>query len=118
MKVYIYAESDELYAFADPLAAVIEEWARPKTNAKVANRQQQDGTPCLTGREFEIGLDIETAKPEKLKDALNFLQQQAETYQCEFVVGLVEGDSYRDVCFFGYEEGRPDVHEIANYLSV
>ena len=56
----------------------------------------------------------------KLKDPLNFLYTLAKTHKCEFVIAMAcqETGEIQDVCYFGYEEGRPDLFEIANYLSL
>ncbi|MBU2863882.1 hypothetical protein KO489_08535 [Reinekea forsetii] len=118
MNLYIFADSDELEDFAEPLASSIAAWAEPKTNSTAVHRGEGTSLEPVTDREIELGLEISLSKPEKLKEPLNFLYKLAQEHKCEFVVGLVEENDYRDVCYFGFEEGRPDLFEIANYLSV
>ena len=118
MNLYIYADSDELEDYAKLLFSQIEQWAEPKTNSTAVYRGEGSETPSVTDRDIELGLDISLSKPEKLKEPLNFLYKLAQEHKCEFVVGLIEDQDYRDVCYFGFEEGRPDLFEIANYLSV
>ena len=118
MNIYIYADSDELEDYAALLFSQITAWAEPKTNSTAIFRGEGAQIPAITNRDIELGLDINLSKPEKLKEPLNFLYKLAQEHKCEIVVGLVEEQDYRDVCFFGFEEGRPDLFEIANYLSV
>ena len=58
-------------------------------------------------------------KNQHLKDPLSFLHGVAKDHKVDFVVGFFEenGDS-EDVCYFGHEEGKPDIVEIANYLGL
>lgn len=56
----------------------------------------------------------------KLKEPLNFLYKIAKTHKCEFIIAMLDSESgdLEEVCYFGFEEGRPDLFEIANYLSL
>jgi hypothetical protein len=68
----------------------------------------------------KLGIHIQVKSKFKLKDPLNFLYTIAKTYKCEFIIAMVDSDSgdLEEVCYFGNEEGRPDLFEIANYLSL
>lgn len=88
--------------------------------------QQSQNISMISGANDELeeadklGMHIQVKSAYKLKDALNFLYALAKTYKCEFVIAQIQPDSdlAEDVCYFGYEEGRPDLFEIANYLSL
>jgi hypothetical protein len=118
MNLYIYAESDELEDYATQLFSQIAQWAEPKTNSTAVYRGEGSSEEVLGAREIELGIEVSLSKPEKLKEPLNFLYKLAQEHKCDFVIGLIEEQDRRDVCYFGFEEGRPDLFEIANYLSV
>lgn len=66
----------------------------------------------------EPGLEIQMATKQDLKNPLNALQSIASQHKCNFVVGSINArDEREDVCYFGHDEGRPDLHEIACYLE-
>ena len=67
---------------------------------------------------IEVGIELTISKAQKLKEPLNQLYDFAKKYKCDFSVGIIEDDKRSDVCFFGFEEGRPDMFEIANYLEL
>lgn len=72
------------------------------------------------GEADKLGMHINVKSAYKLKDALNFLYTLAKKYKCEFVIAQIQPDTgdAEEVCYFGHEEGRPDLFEIANYLSL
>lgn len=117
MDLFIFAEHDELLDFANQLYDDIAKWAEPKTTITPIYRT--DGTEALpvADREADVGIEFSITKPEKLKGTLNALQQMAKTYKCDFVVGVKEAGNYQNVCYFGHEEGRPDLYEISAYLG-
>jgi hypothetical protein len=65
------------------------------------------------------GLEIAMNNKAALKEPLNALQIIATQNRCNFVVGMIDSDTgeKEDVCYFGHEEGRPDLYEIACYLG-
>ncbi len=113
MKIYMFAEHDDLQDFSEQLNSSLEKWAAEKTIFNSICRKEQ----LNTSRLIEIGLEFETNKSQKLKEPLNFLYGLAKQYECDFSVGIIEGQDYSDVCFFGFEEGKPDMFEIACYLG-
>lgn len=65
------------------------------------------------------GLQLTPGSKFDLKDPLNALQSIAKQHKCNFVVGTIADDGEReDVCYFGHDEGRPDLHEIGCYLGL
>lgn len=68
----------------------------------------------------EPGLRITSRSKHDLKDPLNALYCIAKDNKCHFVVGFICPDSgeAEDVCYFGHEEGKPDLYEVASYLGL
>jgi hypothetical protein len=123
MKIYLHLESDELdenEACAETIIAAISEWLKEgKSSAQLVNANVEEGAEG--GRtDWDIGLTIETSKKPILAKPLNFLYELAKKEQQEFVVGIYDeaNSSYENVCYFGYEEGKPDLHEVASYLGI
>ena len=111
MEIYMLAEHDELDEIAESLAEQISGWLAG----------QGDNLALISPSEesLEVGIVIETSKKIALKDPVNFLYQLAKDNKAEFVVGVQAEDGSREnVCFFGFEEGRPDINEIGQYLGL
>ena len=113
MKLYIYAESDELEKIRPKLYEAINQWLEDDTNKVEATAVNED-------EEGSIGIHLQVKKPVHLKEPLNFLQRQAKSLKCDFVLGCWSEDDQdrEDICFFGHEEGKPDMFEIACYIGL
>ncbi len=118
MDLYLFAEHDDLADYAADLNTEIEAWAEPKTIMTSIYRDIYSDSQPKSAREIEVGIELTTNKAQKLKEPLNFLYTLAKKYHCDFSVGIIGEAKYQDVCFFGDEEGRPDMYEIANYLEL
>jgi len=119
MKIYIYAESDDLEEIAEPLTDAISDWLKKSgSNAELVNDRQHSDSDN-TDSFWNLGLNISVKRKSDLRKALDPLYSIAKTERCDFVVGRASSKSgpAQDICYFGYEEGKPDVHEIANYLG-
>ncbi len=120
MKIYLHLEADEIEEVADATISAISKWLKEgKSSAQLVNTNVENGTE--RGRtNWDIGLTIETSKKTILAKPLNFLYELAKTEQQEFVVGIYDErhSSYENICYFGYEEGKPDLHEVASYLGM
>lgn len=122
MKLHIYIDSsdiepsrlDDIYT---PISEEITNWIGDKQTVRSLS-DTTDADEHLAQR--KLGISIELKSKHKLKDPLNFLYTLAKTYQCEFAIAIVDPDSneLEDVCYFGFEEGRPDLFEVANYLAL
>jgi len=111
MKIYMLAEHDELEEIAEPLAEAVSVWLAESDSRAEFVRPDEDA--------LQVGIMLETGKKIALKDPVNFLYSLAKEYKVEFVVGVMAEDGSREnVCFFGFEEGRPDINEIAQYLGL
>lgn len=112
MKIYMLAEHDELASIAEPISVAIATWLEENPNNNLSLVAPSDD-------DQQVGLNLETNKKMALKEPVNFLYFLAKQHKAEFVVGMVtEGGERENVCFFGFEEGRPDVNEIAQYLGL
>ncbi|WP_320821898.1 hypothetical protein [Reinekea sp.] len=118
MHLYMLAEHDDLDDFAEALYQELLLWAQPKTTIQAVYRHDDGEQPSLSKRSIEVGLELTISKAQKLKDPLNQLYDFAKQHKCDFSVGIIEDNQRSDVCFFGFEEGRPDMFEIANYLEL
>lgn len=66
----------------------------------------------------QLGITIDTNKKLTLKKPIDCLNTIAQNHKFDCVVGFVAGDKREDVCYFGFEEGAPNIGEIANYLGL
>ena len=117
----------ELYILLDGLL----EDERPENTAKKLMTalsdwlDEADGDLSLVDQrselleDWQIGLALNCRRKAELKAPLLFLSDWAKKAEKEFVIGLYASNGDReDVCYFGFEEGRPDVNEIAMYIGL
>ncbi|PCJ42974.1 MAG: hypothetical protein COA99_08005 [Moraxellaceae bacterium] len=109
MDLFIYAEAEDLHDIAESLTASISAWIG-KDNEKMSLVNQPD--------KGWLGIDVTITAQHQLKKPLNFLYGVAKEHKCNFVIGILTSDAREDVCYFGHEEGRPDMYEIATYLEL
>ena len=120
MHLHIYIddaelEQDDLDKMLNPVSESVSNWIgdNKKNVQLLAQRTELDDS-------LKLGMSLQVKSKFKLKDPLNFLYTLAKDLKCEFAIAIVNpdtGDS-EDVCYFGFEEGRPDLFEIANYLDL
>ncbi len=68
--------------------------------------------------EWRIGIQVSLSKKKFLQEPLNFLNSVAKQHKIDFVVGFIENGEAEDVCFFGHNEGKPDLFEVGTYLGL
>ena len=115
MKIFITIDNTDLDDIAAEVEAAISAWvADCGCTAEAVNQLDED-----TG-EWLLGMRIDTGKKAVLKKALDFLHGLAKQYEQDFAVGFIDADSgaAHKVCYFGNEEGRPDISEIGSYLGL
>ena len=113
MDLYIYVDGEELEDIVEPVSLSISDWIGDRTEGlSLVNQQDGDGVT--------LGINITINEKAKLKKPLNFLYKIAKENKCDFVIGIFCPDtgSKEDVCYFGHEEGCPDMFEVANYLEL
>lgn len=109
MQVYIFVDNpnfEEEESFLSQLGSIV---AEQTPFLEFVDRIQDSNR--------HLGVLLQPKEPKHLIAPLNALYALAKTLNCEFVVGVVNGGDYEDVCFFGKEEGKPDAFEIASYLG-
>lgn len=116
MQIFIHIEDNpELDDIAGELVAAIATWvAGCNCTARVVDEGLSDSGART------VGLVIDTGKRAMLKPAVDFMYRLASSHEQECVVGYVDADSgaAHKVCYFGHEEGRPDIGEIGSYLGL
>jgi hypothetical protein len=117
LHIYIddtHLEDGDLNKMVNPVSESISGWIGEKNNIQLLSKQSEEDNA------FKLGMSLEIKSKFKLKDPLNFLYILAKEHKCEFAIAIVDPDSAEseDVCYFGFEEGRPDLFEIANYLDL
>ncbi len=111
MKIYMLAEHDDLDEVGETMAEAISTWAATITRpVKVISPTEDD---------LQVGIIMDVGKKIALKEPVNYLYTLAKEHKAEFVIGIISDDgSQEKVCFFGFEEGKPDINEIAQYLGL
>ncbi len=110
--LYIQVESDDLQNIAQSVEADVAPWLVEK-NTGAQLMSEREGEDYLS-----VGINIQVRKKAGLKEPLRFLYSVAKTHKCDFVLGVYDGDVKEDLCYFGHEEGKPDVFEVANYIGL
>mgnify|MGYP000627301607 FL=1 len=114
MQLYIYVASDDLDELVEPVSEVLIQWIGDANERKqLVNLPEED----------RLGVNISIESKNQLNKPLKFLYSLAKDHKCDFVIGKFDGGSLgegamEDVCYFGYEEGRPDMFEVASYLEL
>jgi len=115
MKIFFHIDNAELADIAEPVQAAIVSWVQDcDCTAQVVCERDSDDEILV------LGMTLDTGRKAVLGKALDFLQGLAGKYQVDFAVGFIDADSGRahKVCYFGHEEGRPDIDEIGSYLGL
>lgn len=120
MDIHIYIDSSsysdiDIEEISQDLLAELSAWLNNKSSVSLLDFRPEE---CL--EDWKLGFALRVKSKFKLKEPLNFLYDLAKKYQCEFVVSEYDAksESSEAVCYFGFEEGRPDLYEIANYLGL
>lgn len=115
MKLYILLDDESPDEVADKLMQAISVWlAEGDIDAQAVDLREGDA------EDWQLGINLEAKRKAALKQPLEFLYKQAKKMEREFVVGLYDKETgdREDVCYFGHEEGRPDLDEMALYLGL
>jgi len=100
---------------ADKVVATLSEWLKSsKLGMTLVDERPEEV------EEWQVGLQFDCERKAVLKAPLEFLFQWAKKAEQEFVIGFYDkkSGSREDVCYFGHEEGRPDISEVAMYLGL
>jgi hypothetical protein len=105
---------------AEQVEQDLKKWLEQEHSACLLITHHSSNEDTERESDWALGLEFETTNKRDLKAPLNFLYRMAQNYQLEFVVGLSDPTrgTRTPVCYFGDEEGRPDLHEIAHYIGL
>ena len=114
MKIYFLLDDEEPSSVADQLMTAIDAWLKTEQLAiEVIDDRPEDSSEWL------LGLQFECKRKAIMKQPLEFLFKLAKKMEREFVIGIYDKSGAREnVCYFGYEEGCPDINEVAMYLGL
>ncbi len=123
MDIYIYSVGPDVDDHKADLAESITLWLEEnQINATLLNQasENQEHMTADNPEAWLIGLHLKAKKTKALKTPVNFLQSLTKAHQCDFAIAIydVKTGATQDVCYFGHEEGKPDIFEIANYLGL
>ncbi|MEH6626734.1 MAG: hypothetical protein V7739_09825 [Motiliproteus sp.] len=125
MKIYVQIDDNDGLdtSAATAINSAIVSWLET-SGSKAVQIGASDAKPETESQDHELqsppGIYMTVKRRAELKDPFNFLYPLAKQHKAEFVVGIIDeksGDK-EDVCYFGFEEGKPDIYEIANYLEL
>lgn len=114
MKIFIHIDNPDPETEIEPIRQAIAQWIDGcDCTAKLVDE------PSADDGDHVLGLRIDTSKKAVLKKALDFLYGIARDTSLDFAVGYIDdaGVAHK-VCYFGNEEGRPDISEIGSYLGL
>ncbi len=125
MKLYIQIDDqDELETAAvKAIRAEIATWLEATESMATpigATEMAADGDEGEGEMQSPLGIHLQVKRRAHLKAPFSFLYPLAKKHKSEFVVGIIDEKSgdQEEVCYFGFEEGKPDVYEISNYLGL
>ena len=123
MHVYLEFDTKDLDEMPELVADELVQWQAERAEhvELIDNRSEIAATDAgFSLSAWRLGLGLEIRDKKHLKEPLNFLYGLAKTYQLEVVVGIYHALSHskEDICYFGFEEGRPDLFEIGCYLGL
>ena len=114
MNVYIFIDNPDLGEQHDDAIASLQACiGEDNPHATLVNETANDEQDIE-----RLGIVFTLKRSKYLHTPLADLYKIALKYKCDFVVGIVEGDAYEDICYFGIEEGKPDAYEIGCYLGL
>lgn len=113
--IYFLIDGSDFSEQKDLIVEAIQQWLEEsRSSAQLINREDPHHES-----QWLLGLEIDTKRPKTLAKPMDFLYSLAQEYEQEFVVGLSDENQQReDVCYFGFEEGKPSLDEITMYLGL
>lgn len=114
MHIYFFIDGSDFSEVHDNIVNDLSSWlTESRSSATLINEAAPDDD-----NHWLLGLCIDTNNKKTLKKPLDFLYTIAKIYKQEFVIGLFDKEKRReDICYFGDEEGKPDLNEVTNYLE-
>ena len=106
-----------------PIGESISTWVdQNPTNVELVDQRSNDadGDSSNSSAMPALGVHIAVKRKAELKAPLSFFYTLAKQHKQEFVLGIVDQKSgaTEEVCYFGFEEGKPDAFEVSNYIGL
>lgn len=118
MQIYLQLDMRDIDEQPSEVLLNIEAWLEDNASATLLNQHAPLSADDFDFSNWRLGIEMDVAHKQQLKEPLNFLYGLAKDFKLEFVVGVYQSGEAEDVCYFGFEEGRPDLFEMANYLGL
>ncbi len=128
MDLFIYLDGTHIDPahidkISGPIGESISQWVEQNpTNVDLINQCcTETGSETSSRAEFPaLGIHLAVKRKAELKAPLNFFYTLAKQHKQEFVLGLRDKGTgaTEEVCYFGFEEGKPDAFEVSNYIGL
>jgi hypothetical protein len=123
MDLTFYIDSDDFDDVKQAALIQLVEWLKDnprKINLLVEpsglDLEQEDEIECIE----KLGLQLTISRKSQLKQPLQFLYELALSLPCEFAFGAInpKNNKSETICYFGSEEGKPDLVELGTYANL
>lgn len=114
--LFEYDYVDEFFNDGLKIKTILEEWIaeQDKEYILICEHQPSDEDAALEAEQnWLLGVEYSAKRAQQLKTSLNFFNKQCQTFELNC---SVSNDA--PVSYFGFEEGKPDMFEVANYLGL
>jgi len=126
MQIYILLDTSnlidisELEVDLEKLLDDLKSWLKESDFAAEIVEENLPSDELSDPSEISAGIKFNISKRQRLKDPLNFIYSLAKSNKCEFSIAYYDKKSQaiEEVCYFGFEEGKPDLYEVATYLGL
>ena len=116
MKIYLLVDGVDHALYADAFCQEIAQWIKAGQGNVTLVNSAETGERCHS--EWDLGITFSTSKRAKLKGPFDFVYQIGSDLELDFLVAKEEDGELEEICYFGYEEGAPQLDEIAVYLGL
>ena len=116
VKQYLGHQRSVGQEIAQPIAEAMSQAIEAKTlKAQLIDQREDEDL-----EDWKLGIRLNIKKKQWLKEPLHFLHNLAKEHKTDFVLGIIDADTREeeDICYFGHEEGKPDLFEIACYIGL
>ncbi|MEH6473604.1 MAG: hypothetical protein V7752_20460 [Halopseudomonas sp.] len=126
MDLFIYLDAtnielDDFDKVSGPICESISEWVEqnPTGVVLVDQRGTESDGDSLTDLPA-LGIHLTVKRKAQLKAPLSYFYDLAKQHKQEFVLGILDKSTgaTEEVCYFGFEEGKPDAFEVSNYVGL
>ncbi|MEH6650997.1 MAG: hypothetical protein V7707_13295 [Motiliproteus sp.] len=128
MDLFIYldgthVEPAQYDKVSGPICESISAWVEqnPTNVVLVDSRSSEPDDEALATPELPVlGVHLKVKRKQELKAPLSFFYTLAKEHKQEFVLGILDKSTgaTEAVCYFGFEEGKPDAFEVSNYIGL